>query len=482
MLAGIIPPARAQNTINMSDANEESILQSADALAEASARANRAQAEFKSRESVTSPGATLKPAVNLDDEAAGLDAAMAEVLANPEQQIQEPANPLAAPDKKPETPEKPVEDVVPEKPIAEPEAGTSLDDLLKAATAEPIKKEEPEKPKDETPTDPFAAHQLPANASAKSREHFDKLKTEAANREKAAIERASAAEQKAKELEERLAKVEQNTGKLPDEVEKELKELREHRALFDTENDPSFKKKFDARIGSNYEDIYSELKRHGLPDAEVAKLRAFDRQDRDAAIDGFVAKLDTASRRLIEAKLVSNISIEGERKAELQEIRGRANELVKNQQEAPALQHKQRVDAIANLVAPQIKQLGWLYVQDIPANTPPELRKQMEVNNEFALKLQSDLRSAIANDDPETRATAALSVPLAQWFAKQNRSLQAQVAELSAKLERITKSSSTSRLSDRATAKSDVPVKPVDVNSDPSDSIDNLFKAAGGKL
>ena len=210
----------------------------------------------------------------------------------------------------------------------------------------------------------------------------------------------------------------------------------------------------------------------------MAKLKAFPKADRDRAIDGFLDKLESSDRRSIEAKLVSNASIESERADELSRIRGNAAEHLKSQQQAPQAAAVQRADAIANIVAPQIRGLSWLYPKDVPNNTPPELRKQLESHNEFALKLQSDLRSAIANDDPETRATAALSVPLAQYFARENAGLKSRLAELNTKLERFTAATRTSRLSERASSKSDSPKPAADISQDPNDALDALFNEA----
>lgn len=466
------------------DLNDSSVLQSADALAEQSARAQRAQAEFKSRDSLTSPGASLKPNVNLDDEAgAGLDAALAEVVPENEQPITNPVNPVPAP--KAPTPKK--DDAPPEEaPVPDPDGGSALDNLLKDASADPTAT--PPKKDEVPPADPYAAHQLPANASAKSREHFDKLKQEAQVRENAATERAANAERQLTELQTKVAELEKKDGALPEAVEKELKELREHRAQFDTERDPEFNKKFESRIVSNYEGVYRELKKHGLPDTEVERLRAFGKQERDAAIEGLLSKLgdddsSKLSKRLIEAKLTSNIGIEDERQEALAQARSNAEQSLRQRAEQPAIATKQRVDTIANLVAPQIKGLGWIFTKNIPTDTPPELRKRMEADNAFALKAQNDLRSAISNDDPETRATAALSVPLAQYFARENRVLKAQLAEAQGKLARISAAGATSRLADRATPQTKTPAPKASLEQENSgDAVDALFQESGGKL
>ena len=458
------------------DLNDSAFLQTADAAAESSARAQRAQAEFAERGSATSPSASLKPSVNLDESNSDFDKLVDSVVQDPNN----PANALSdAPASKPkgetkpdEAPAKPAEEAAPE---ATPAKKGPLDDLLKQATAKPDEAP-PAKPED-----PYADHQLPATASVKARENFDRLKATAAADIKAAADERDAAVQRAKEFEAKLNEAQQTAGKLTPELEQELKELREHRALFDTERDPQFRQKFDSRIDRNYQGIYSELHRHGLPSAEIDKLKAFPKADRDRAIEGFLDKLEPADRRIIESKLVSNLGIEEERNTELSRVRTEAEQHIKSQREAPQQAAQQRADTIANLVGPQLKGLDWIYTKDIPAGTPPEVRKALEQHNELAAEMQSDLRSAITNDDPETRATAALSVPLAKWFARENAALKAQLKELSGKLERYSSASRTSRLAERASVKSDTPKPALDLNQEGGDAVDNLFKTAQEK-
>ncbi len=462
----------------MPDLNDTSILQDADALAEASARAQRDGAEIKARDA-GGPGAGLKPSVDLNDEAgAGLDKALAEVQADPDAQVSEPANPLApakaAP--KPAEPAAPAADPKPDEPA------NPLDQLLKAATAEPAAPAPaPEK------KDPYADHQLPANASKASREHFDRMKAAASADVQAATERATAAETKLAELDAQVKELQAKTTTLDPAIEAELKSLREHRALFDTANDPAFQQKFDGRISQNYETIYKELGRHGLPEGELAKLKAFPRQQRDAAIEGFLKQLDgddaaLASRRLIEAKLVANFGVEDERNTELQATKAKADQIVKQSAAQPEAARKAAVDAAANIVAPKLKGLDFIWPKKIDAGTPPELKKQLEEHNVFALQLQDELKSALVNDDPETRATAALSVPLARFFARELAKTQASLKEANDKLARYAKAGATSRLADRAAPRSDVPVKPASLAAeDAGDAVDQLFTAATGK-
>jgi len=61
---------------------------------------------------------------------------------------------------------------------------------------------------------------------------------------------------------------------LAEEEKKELEELRNFRKIFDTENDPEFKRQFDERVSSVDEDVLTILKSNGLPEKVEQDIRA----------------------------------------------------------------------------------------------------------------------------------------------------------------------------------------------------------------
>lgn len=457
------------------DINDSSFLQSADQIAENAAKADRARATLAAqnspiKSSVVSPQSTDKSFKEENPEES-LDKAFAETQVKSE--IPDPGAVTKAPGLEKLDPAAPSE-----KPAEETEKAdaASLDNLLAEAQATPAaseKKEEPSK------GDAYEKHALAETASKKSRETFEQLKATARERENAAIARAEAAEAKLAETERVAKEAQAQVGKLTPEVEAELKELREHRAKFDREHDPEFRKRYDGKIGSNYDAIYGRLQSMGLPSTEIDKLKAFSPQVRKDNILNFlkVEGISEEAKLFIQSKLMSIASTEDDREQELFQAKATAEHSLK-ERAVQASQAKEEANrSVAEKVKPHFEKLELFRVKPIPESTPPEKKKVLEAQNAVAEQRRRDLYNAIVNDDVETRATAALSVPLAAHFAAENKALRARLAEAEGKLEKITKASATSRLSERSGT---VQTKPavVSLETNAGDEMDRLFNEA----
>ena len=182
------------------------------------------------------------------------------------------------------------------------------------------------------------------------------------------------------------------------------------------------------------------------------------------------------SKRLIEGKLAAIALADEERAAELSEAKSRAEVVLKSQREAPKVERQKTIQAIVQEIEPVYAQLDFLQDKKVEAATPPELRKTLEAHNQWAAQLRGQLKAAIEGDDVKTRALAAVSVPLAQHFARENKALKEQLAAANAKLERISKASATSRLSERASVSrpAAAPRKP-NLSEDAGDALDNIL-------
>lgn len=458
------------------------------------AEARIVQSALKARESssITAPGSRTK-SVEIDDADNALAAAFKEATGeNPPGEIP----PAGTVTKAPGIPDNPAAPKTPAEleaareleakvaaDAAKKAAGDTLDDLLASATTKvEDRPTEPERKVPSSEPSPYAEHALPANASQKSRDSFENLRKAAVEREAAQRTRAESAEAKLVLAEVALKETQSKVGALTPELESELKELREHRALFATETDPAFKQKYDSRQLAQYEEIYAQLRGHQLSEDEITALKGMPKAERDANIDRYLGLLsDAAHKRPIESRMLKIEGIEEERKAELAATKVKADEVVKTLRTAPAQQTQARLDSIANLVRPKLTGLDWISLKEVTATTPPETKKAYEAHNEFAKRMQHSLREAITDDSVETRAVAALAVPLSYYFSRELNSTKAELAEVKARLEKIIKAGATSRLGERASVKSDIPAKP-NLDVDAKDALDDLFKQAGGNL
>lgn len=352
-----------------------------------------------------------------------------------------------------------------EKPEGKKADKSLLDDLL---ISEKVEKKE---------KDPYEDIKLRPDASPKTRETFENMKTTAREREKSANDRAAALEKTVSELSEKVKATEGKTA--TPEIENELKELRAFRAQFDTENDPEFKSKYDTKLNQNYETVYSKLKEHGLKDEVIATLKSLSSKERDENIETFLSKIPTASRRLIESKLVDNVSVSEQRRAELEGVRAKADQILADRAKAPVETTQKLESEIATRLRPALEKVDWIRVKEIPASVAGEEKVKLEKENAFALFAQDQLRKAIVDHSSASRAEAALAVPLAYYYKAQSADLATENASLKKELEGIRAASRTSRTA--RTSASPNPVTPKaeskqDATSE--DTIDELFAAA----
>jgi hypothetical protein len=466
------------------DIQQESLLLDNAAAAARTAIAREAAETIRAQNVPTQPASSYKTNPNADADSA-LDNAFKDVSGKLPDGVPEPGAIERAPgvpdnpaEPKPKTPAEIAAEAAAE---ARNEATDTLDDLLKNARvdeetpAEPAPKERPAERKE----DAYAEHTLASNASQKSKDSFENLKRAAAERESAQRARAEAAEAKALAAEAALNEAKSKIGVLTPELEQELKELREHRALFAREQDPQFKQKYDAKASAHYEAIYAQLRLHQLPEEEITKVKAMSKADRDAQIEVWTAQLQQPSeRRPIELRQMQLQQVEEERAQELAETKAKAAEILKAERVAPEIQTKQKIDQISDLVRPNLKGMTWFDVKEIPKDTPPEQRKALEASNARAIAYREHLRAAIMHDDVQTRATAALAVPLSYYYAREAQLAKAELELVKSQLARITKAGATSRLSERASTKSEVPASKVNLDADARDIVDDLFKSA----
>lgn len=369
-----------------------------------------------------------------------------------------------------------------ETPSAPPAKKGPLDDLL-AEPVTPVKPAAPAAPK--PGEDPYDSHKLRSDASERTKETFDHLKRVAREREEtertqrvAAEGRVSALESELNQLKTKLAE----PAKIPDEVTRELEELRQFRSKVDLEYDPQFRKQFTERIAGNYESIYAKLSEHGLPATEIERLKGYDEATRVSVIDSLIGKLSPHDRREIEYALIDNTKASKERDAALRDAQSRAGQLVQQRQNEATELARRREASRLEAVKAALPRLPFMHVQPVDAKTPPEERKAIEASNEKALELQAILVEAMKSDDPEALGQMALAVPLAHYYRGEAVRLAAEVQKLNERIEAIEAAGSTSRLSSRSTPAAPAAPAPKPITEqDSGDAIDSLFQQTRGR-
>lgn len=349
-----------------------------------------------------------------------------------------------------------------------------LDDVLGDETVAE-KKDDPSKAYEEI--------KLRSDASDATRTSFEKQRALAIQRETAVSEKLAAEQAKRLELEGQITELQKTSNKVTPEIEAELKELREFRAVHDVASRPEFKAQFDTRITANDTAMYDFFKAQKMPDDRIAALKALSEDQRVEYIETHVLpKLSPVQRRMVESKLIDNVAAVNDRSKALDAAKVDADKILAAQREAPRVALIARDNEVINRVKVVLPNLPYMHVQEIPSTATDIEKAQIEARNKFALELQGNLKQAIIDDSPSVRAEAAIAIPIARYLSRELKMATARMEAAEAKLAAITKAGATGRLGRSAALPGAGPTPAPKTTASSSDSIDDLFKAAGGVL
>jgi hypothetical protein len=305
-------------------------------------------------------------------------------------------------------------------PTAEAKDATdSLEDLLLG------RKSESPKPADD---DPYKDIKLRSDASEKTRTTFEDLKRTAREREQKAREQAEQVRQEAEELRKKLKELEGKPAS--EEAERELKELREFRAVFETEKDPEFNKRFQSRRESNESVIFETLKKNGLKEDVIDKVRKLPYEQQVEQIARWADKLTAREKLTINSRLADNEAVDMERQQALAEARSKANEILAKGRTTGSPSDETFVAEVVSTLKPILPQVAFLHPKEIPASASPKERAEIEKSNSEAAAAQQRLLDLVQDTRPRTKALLSLSGILAPHYRAQALQAEARVAQL----------------------------------------------------
>jgi len=323
----------------------------------------------------------------------------------------------------PETPaapanEKPADEQPPsgESPSGEPPAG---EELPKEKTPEPS----PEDVARELEQIDLDAIEPPADISPRNLVNFDKLR-DVARHFKTQAARVT-------EMEQQLAEVQKTQTQLPDEVLNELTELRLMRRLWDTENDPEFKKQFDEQIGNIDNDVLAILRKNGLPEDTEKQLRqlGLDKVSPKWWEQSILDKLSFVDQERIRKRLAERADLSENRSKTIEKFqadREAYGQYLQNQQQQLQYQTEQQIFMHVDQMTEKVP---WARYQEIPPGAKPEDVKKIEQHNKTVEELETRFREALYPQTPQARAevaaAAVASVKLAESVTDLGARLQA---------------------------------------------------------
>lgn len=338
--------------------------------------------------------------------------------------VPEPPVPAEPPVENPE----PTEPVSPtSEPPTDPAATPPADPTATPATEPPL------------PDPELDAIQEPRNMSPNNRVNWRQLDGVARTRLKTIKELTS----KVQELESKVSAPPQ----VPEEIQKQLSELTQFRRVFDIQNDPEFKQKYDTTIENNRSVAYDILSRNfKMEPAQLEAIKKTGIENIDPQVleetvlkplmsgDINMRRDGVALKKLIE----NNLGLMFEKD---QAIKSAAAEGSKWQQERETLaktQAEQFETAVRTTVQAVQAKVPWAKLQTVPPNATPEVKAKIEKENAFFNeKVKPVFRAAMYDNNPNVRAQMAMTAVLAYKYSEELEASAAREKKLTEEIGRL---------------------------------------------
>jgi len=309
----------------------------------------------------------------------------------------------------------------PEPEVQKPEA--------KPATPEPTP--EPEVPVPQTEIDPeIASIEQPRNLSEKNQNNWRKLQETASTYKKQAVE--------AEALRQRLVELETQR---PVQIPEDYDELKRFRQIFDIKNDKEFQSKYEQPISSAKQNIYNILRKHGATEEviqSIEKAGGPDKVDQTWWQNNAIEKLPMTDAERLKRNLVDVVDLKEKQEQEIEYAAANAEQFLEEKSQGTVKWYENEVATIDQHVDQITKDLPWARFLEPTDKTTPEEMEKIQQHNQRVAALSEKFNSALWPQTPQERANIAAAAVFSHVLTEQLRVEQAQKAEMSQQLKKIT--------------------------------------------
>lgn len=267
--------------------------------------------------------------------------------------------------------------------------------------------------------------EAPAGVSPRNLVNFDKLREIAKIRTK----EAETLKQRVTELESR-----QPESALVEQEKKELEELRTFRKIFDTENDPEFRRQFDEKITSVDDDLIAILKKNGLTETTENSIRELGVGNVSSKFweQEILPRLPLIDQERVRRRLAERADMNDQRAREIEKFQSERGTFLQRQEEQQLQQFQQERDAIIKHVEDLRKDIPWAHKKEIPPKATKDEIAKIESHNRHVDELEFRFQDALYPANPQARAEIAAA-------AVASTVLAASVTDLSTRLQESNK-------------------------------------------
>lgn len=289
--------------------------------------------------------------------------------------------------------------------------------------------EPPVEPVGEPEIDPeIAAIERPRNLSEKNQSNWRKLQ-ETASQYKKQAEEAALLRQKLEEA--------QTQGKTPDDYD----ELRRFRAIFDIQNDPDFRSKFEQPISAAKDNIYRILRANGASEEVINSIEQAggpDKIDSKWWKANAIDRLPLTDSERLKRNLVDVADLREKQQLELENVAQNAEQYYTQKHQAQVEWYHQTESDIDNYMDQVTKDLPWARFQEPPPNASQEQIRAVEQHNSAVASLAEKFNSALWPTTSQDRANVAAAAVFSHVLTEQLRVEQTSKAQMSEQLKKLT--------------------------------------------
>lgn len=265
---------------------------------------------------------------------------------------------------------------------------------------------------------------LPPNSSPKAAESFSAVKVKAAQEISARDQQIEDLKKKNQELETKVK------TPVPEEVTKELEDLRQWRAKLDVEVDPKFKE-YEKTISTSQEFIYAQLKKSPkITDETIAAIKKHGGPENINLTKIFEEIADPTIQRLVESKVADIEMAKFHRDQAIKSAKENITGYMADRQkqwESAATQHNSDTAAVLNQHIPKLE---YLQEKPIPAGVDAATKKSLEAHNAFVKETTGYVQAALKDDSPDMRAVMIIGMAQLLYLKPQLASATARVTQL----------------------------------------------------
>lgn len=326
-------------------------------------------------------------------------------------------------------PEQTDEPTEPESTEVVEEATEEVPEVANELVEESTESSETFTPEPEPELDPeIAAIERPRNLSEKNQSNWRKLQETASNYKKQADEAA--------QLRQKLEEAQQQV-KTPDDYE----ELRRFRAIFDIQNDPEFRSKFEKPISDAKENIYRILKANGASEEVIKSIEEAggpDKIDSKWWKANAIDRLPLTEAERLKRNLVDVVELKEKQQFEIENATKNADQYYQQKAQQNEEWYHNTTNEIDTYMDQVTKDLPWARFKEPPSNATPDQIREVEQHNAAVGSLAEKFNSALWPTSAQDRANVAAAAVFSHVLTEQLRVEQASKVKMSEQLKKLT--------------------------------------------